>query len=351
MSPFGAMILFAKKPDGTFRMCVDYRGLNSITVKNKAPLPNLIELRDIVRDGRIFSTMDLRDGFYNILVKEEDRFKTAFRTRYGHFEFNVLPMRLTNSPATMQAAMNRIFGIYYDLWLLIYLDDLLIYPPDRYSHLEYLAKIFSLLREHKLYLKPNKCRFLKSSVKFCGHILSHEGVSLSVEKLPGLDSVPPSSAKEVQQFLGLINWFRAYIPMCAEIAQPLSNLTRKETSWTWGKRESESFHKLLSALHGAPVLKHFDPYQQTFLYTDASNYAIGGWVGQKDENDEIKPIVYYSRKMNSHELNYPVHEKELLAIVVMIEHQAVYLTGDVICKTDHKPLVWLQSQPLLSGRQ
>ena len=274
-----------------------------------------------------------------------------FRTRYGHYEFSVKPMGLTNSPATMQTAMKGIFGQFYDLWLLVYLDDLLVYTENRKFHLIVLEQTFSLLRKHKLYLKSSKCRFLKASVKFCGHFLSQEGVSLNFKKLPGLDSTPPNSPKEVQQFLGLINWFRAYIPMCAEIAQPLSHLTRKDSKWIWGIKERSAHQKLLEALYTAPVLKHFEPNKQTYLYTDGSDFAIGGWIGQYDDQEKIRPILYYTRKMNDHELQYPVHEKELLAIITMLVYHGVYLTSGTICRTDHKPLIRLQSQPILSGRQ
>ena len=184
-------MLFATKPDGTYRMCIDYRGLNAVTIKDKSPLPNLSELRDRVVGSTVFSSMDLRDGFYNILVKESDRHKTAFRTRYGHYEFNVLPMGLTNSPATMQATMNRIFGNYLDIWLLIYLDDLLVYNKSAKEHISCLRIVFDLLRQNKLYLKQEKCSFMAESVKFCGHILSADGVSLDVSKIPGLDRPPP----------------------------------------------------------------------------------------------------------------------------------------------------------------
>ena len=349
-SPFGASVLFAKKSDGSLRLCVDYRGLNEITEKDRSPLPHLGELRDRVSGSKVFSSMDLRDGFYNILVREEDRYKTAFRTRYGLYEFNVLPMGLSNSPATMQATMNRIFGIYYDIWLLVYLDDLLVYSEDSDTHLRYLRLLFSLLRNHRLYLKREKCKFLVSSVRFCGHILSSKGFGLNVEKLPSLDHTPPSNSKEVQRFLGLINWFREFIPNCAEISRPLSNLTRKSSQWKWGKEEANAFQGLLTSLHSAPVLKHFEPKRQTYLYTDASNFAVGGWIGQENTQGRMQPVVYYSRKMNEHELKYPVHEQELLAIISMLDHHGIYLQKAIV-KTDHRPLVWLQSQPFLSSRQ
>ena len=212
-------------------MCVDYRGLNAITIKDKSPLPNLSELRDRVVGATVFSSMDLRDGFYNILVKETDRHKTAFRTRYGHFEFNVLPMGLTNSPATMQSTMNRIFGKYLDIWLLIYLDDLLVYSKSHEEHMQSLRTVFELLRKNKLYLKQSKCKFMSDTVKFCGHILYSSGIGLNKLKIPGLDHATPTTPKEVQRFLGLINWFREFIPMCAEKSQPLSNLSRKDIPW------------------------------------------------------------------------------------------------------------------------
>ena len=351
-SPFAASVLFAKKKDGSLRLCIDYRGLNNVTIKDRTPLPNISEMRDRLCGAKVFSKIDLRDGFYNILVAPEDRHKTAFRTRYGHFQFNVVPFGLCNSPATFMACMNRIFGALYDNCVIAYVDDILIYSKTVEEHMKHLDQVLGLLAKHSLYAKPSKCTFGASRVEFCGTDVSTEGIQLARNKLEALFAFPrPHNLKEVQSLLGMCNWFRDFVPCFAEIAQPLTELTRKETKWQWNEREQSAVILLLHRISTAPVLRYFNPNKETFVYTDASLFGIGGWIGQKHE-DGIHPIAFWSKKLIPAEVRYATHERELLALVKMLKRHKSYLLGvPFTAKMDHRALVHLQTQPELSARQ
>jgi Reverse transcriptase (RNA-dependent DNA polymerase) len=181
-SPFASNILFVKKPNGGLRMCLDYRGLNDITVKNRAPIPNIQEMRERLNGAKFFTKMDLRDGFYNLRIKEEDIYKTAFHCRYGHFELCVVAMGLSNSPAVFQAMMHRIFSPYIDIFLIVYLDDLIVYLASKEDHLQHLSQIFLTLQKEKLFVKKEKCSFMQTEIEFCGHLVDGTGIRIAEEK-------------------------------------------------------------------------------------------------------------------------------------------------------------------------
>ena len=203
-SPFGACLLFAKKKDGSLRVCVDYRGLNAITIKDRTPLPNIKEMQNRLQGATIFSKIDLRDGYHNILIQPEDRNKTAFRTRYGHFEFNLMPFGLCNAPATFMRVMNNIFGKLYDECLICYMDDILIYSATPEEHITHLEKVFNLLHENKLFIKKEKCEFAISETTFCGTIVSTNGIKIDDSKIQQLFNMPrPKNIKDIQSFLGV----------------------------------------------------------------------------------------------------------------------------------------------------
>ena len=351
-SPFGANILFAKKSDGSLRLCIDYRFLNAITVKDRTPLPNIKEMQDRLGSAKYFTKLDLKDGFYNILIHPEDRHKTAFRTRYGHFEFVVLPMGLTNSPGTFMRMMNRIFGLLYDKCVIAYVDDILIYSETYDQHLIDLEAVFTLLQSNTLFLKSAKCQFAMDSVDFCGTTVSSNGIHLDQSKLEPLFNTPaPKTVKQLQSLLGICNWFRDFIPEFSLIAAPLTELTKKDNPWLWTPLHQSSMMLLLYRIATAPCLRYFNPDLETFIYTDASLYGLGGWIGQKHD-DGIHPIMFWSRKLIPAEIKYHTHERELLALVEITKKARHYLLGHpAIANTDHRALIFLQSQPRLSVRQ
>ena len=352
-SPFGASILFATKADGSLRLCIDYRSLNAITIKDATPLPNISELRDRLGKAVVFSVGDCRDGFWNILVHPDDVHKTAFRCRYGHFEWLVLPFGLTNSPATMQRLMNRVFGDLYDDYVLVYMDDILIYSDSIETHVEHIREVLKRLHDNRLYLKLSKCKFLQKEVKFCGHLVSANGIRIDPDKLQGLTDLltPLTSKKQVQSFIGLCNWFRDFVPCFADVSKPLSDLTKKAATWQWTPLEHMSLVTLVHYIRSAPCLKYHDPSQPTYIFTDASEFAVGGWIGQRFE-DGLHPLVFWSRKLSDAEVKYPVHERECLALHDLCDRHRTYLLGNrVYAYTDHHSLVHLASQPKLNARQ
>ena len=351
-SPFGAAVLFVKKADGSLRMCLDYRGLNEVTVKNRGPIPNISELRERVTGAKVFSKLDLREGYYNLRVAEEHVHKTAFRTRYGHFEFRVLPFGLTNAPSVFQAMMNRVLRPFLDRFVIAYLDDIVIFSRTEAEHIEHLRMVLLTIRENKLALKLSKCQFGEPRVAFCGHMLSKEGVEMLEEKRKAMAARPIiTGPKDIRSWLGACVWFKDFIPGFAKLSQPLTDLTRKDRPWVWTKECEKAVSDLIEAITNAPVLRHFDPRRKTFVYTDASLFAIGGWVGQ-EYADGIHPTVYWSRKLLAAEQNYPVHERELLALVEMLTRFGHLLRGTkFIARTDHRALEWIQTQEKLSYRQ
>ena len=309
-------------------------------------------MQDRLGSAKYFTKLDLKDGFYNIMIHPDDRHKTAFRTRYGHFEFVVLPMGLTNSPATFMRMMNRIFGSLYDKCVIAYVDDILIYSETLNQHLADVEAVLTLLQSNTLFLKMSKCQFAMNSVDFCGTTLSGLGIHLDNSKLAPLFNTPaPRTIKQLQSLLGICNWFRDFIPEFSLVAAPLTELTKKTTPWLWTPLHQNAMMLLLYRIATAPCLRYFDPDLETFIYTDASLFGLGGWIGQK-HTDGIHPIMFWSRKLIAAEIKYHTHERELLALVEITKKARHYLLGHpAIANTDHRALIYLQNQPRLSVRQ
>jgi len=218
-SPWGAPVIFVKKKDGSLRMCIDYRGLNKLTVKNKYPLPRIDDLFDQLKGASVFSKIDLRSGYYQIQVAEEDRPKIAFQTRYGHFEFNVMPFGLTNAPAVFMDLMHRVFEPLLDVCVVIFIDDILVYSPDYNAHAEHLRTILTILRDHQLYAKFTKCEFWLERISFLGHVVSKEGISVDPAKVEAILSwQPPRNVSEIRSFLGLVGYYCRFIEGFSSIA-------------------------------------------------------------------------------------------------------------------------------------
>ena len=350
-SPWGAPVLFVTKKDGAMRLCVDYRALNRLTVKNSYPLPRIDDILDQLSTAKYYTKIDLRSGYHQIRLDEESIPLTAFRTRYGHFEFQVLPFGLTNAPATFMSLMNQIFSEHLDKFVIVYLDDILIYSDTWEEHLRHIKKTLQILREQKLYAKVSKCCFGAQEVDYLGFILRPSGVAIDPHKTKAIKEWPqPESKKEVQSFLGLVNYYRRFIPGCSNIAKPLTELT-KDVPFQWTDRTQDSFEMLKSKITSAPVLQTFHPDYPTIVTTDASTFAIGA-VLEQDGPDGRLPVAFTSRTLNSAEQNYAPHELELLAIVDTLRAWRSYLHGrKFLVHTDHHPLRYLQTQEHLSPRQ
>ncbi|CAL8163124.1 unnamed protein product [Prunus armeniaca] len=285
VSPWGAPVLFVKKKDGTMRLCIDYRQLNKVTVRNRYPLPRIDDLFDQLKGAKYFSKIDLRSGYHQLRVREEDIPKTAFRTHYGHYEFLVMPFGLTNAPAVFMDLMNRVFRPYLDRFVIVFIDDILT------------------LRRKQLYAKFSKCQFWLDRVVFLGHVISAEGIYVDPRKVEAvMNWVQPTSVTKVRSFLGLAGYYRRFVERFSSIAAPLTRLTRKDVKFEWTEECEHSFQELKKRLITAPVLALPDNSGNFVIYSDASLQGLGCVLMQHD-----RVIAYASRQLKKHEQNYPVY--------------------------------------------
>lgn len=368
VSPAGAPILFVPKADGSLRLCVDYRGLNKITIKNRHPLPLIGETLDRLRGAKVFTKLDLRNAYYRVRIRPGDEWKTAFRTRYGHFEYQVMPFGLANAPATFQAFINRALEGLLDISCVVYLDDILIYSGDPTEHEDHVREVLERLRRFGLYAKLSKCEFFTQSVEFLGYVVSTAGISMEVSRVDTITAWPiPRSFRDVQVFLGFANFYRRFISGYSGIARPLTGLLKgsqkgkKSGPFEWGPQEQAAFDQLKKAFVTAPVLAHFDPAKPGRVETDASGQAISGIFSQPEEwpaKDGLgpvwHPVAFFSRKMEPAEINYGTPDQELLAIVKSFEHWRHYLEGSqhpIEVITDHDNLRYFATTKELSRRQ
>jgi hypothetical protein len=275
-SAWGAPSLFVKKKDGTNRLVQDYRPINQATIQNKYPLPRINDLYDQLAGSSVFSKLDLRLGYHQIRVREEDIPKTAFVTRYGSYEYTVMSFGLTNAPATFSRLMNYIFMDYLDKFVVVYLDDILVYSKNKEEHAEHLRLVLERLHEHKLYAKYSKCEFWLSEVTYLGHVISKDGIAVNPERVQAiLDWTPPKNARQVRSFLGLASYCRRFVEKFSKIAKPLTNLLHKGIKFEWTDKCQESFQTLKDKLTSAPVLAPPDSRKDFVIFCDASHQGLG----------------------------------------------------------------------------
>ncbi|KAJ9536607.1 hypothetical protein OSB04_un000208 [Centaurea solstitialis] len=320
-SPWGAPVLFVKKKDGSFRMCIDYRELNKITIKNRYPLPRIDDLFDQLQGATYFPKIDLRSGYHQMRVREEDVAKTAFRTRYGHYEFLVMPFGLTNAPAVFMDLMNRVCRPYLDKFVIVFIDDILIYSQSKEDHEHHLRLIPELLKAEKLFAKFSKCEFWIREVHFLGHVVNKEGIHVdpaSIEAIKKREA--PKTPTEIRQVLSLAGYYRQFIANFSKIAQPLTTLTQKDKKFIWGEKQEEAFQLLKHKLCNAPILA----------------------LPEGTDNLVLKV----------HEKNYTAHDLELGAVVFALKIWRHYLYGTkCTIFTDHKSLQHNLDQKMLNMRQ
>ncbi|GJV92806.1 putative reverse transcriptase domain-containing protein [Tanacetum coccineum] len=314
-SPWGAPVLFVKKKDGSFRMCIDYRELNKLTVKNRYPLPRIDDLFDQLQGSSVYSKIDLRSGYHQLRVRDEDIPKTAFRTRYGHYEFQVMPFGLTNAPAVFMDLMNRVCRPYLDKFVIVFIDDILIYSKTKEEHDVHLRLILELLKKEELYAKFSKCDFWLSKVQFLGHVIDSEGIHVDPAKIESIkDWESPKTPTEIRQFLGLAGYYRRFIEGFSKIAKPMIKLTQKSVKFNWGEKKETAFQTLKQKLCSAPILALTEGNENFIVYCDASHKGLGAVLMQKE-----KVIAYASRQLKIHEKNYTTHDLELGAVVFALK--------------------------------
>ncbi|KAJ9523672.1 hypothetical protein QJQ45_020105 [Haematococcus lacustris] len=337
-SPFAAPVLFVRKKDGSLRLCVDFRALNQQTLKNRA---------------QVFSKIDLRSGYHQIRVAEDDIPKTAFRTRYGHYEFTVLPFGLCNAPATFQQLMNDVFNPHLDDFVLVYLDDILVFSKSAADHERHLHLTLSLLRQHQLCANLAKCAFWLDTVDTVDHIVSAAGIQPDPTKVKTvLDWPAPQDKHQLRSFLGTANYYRRLLHHHAHRVLPLTDLLRDEQPWRWGEAEQRAFADIKAAMASSPVVRPPDFSLPFTVKTDASLFAIGAVLTQQDSSGAEYVVAYESRKLNPAQVNYPAHERELLAVLHALTTWRHYLLGrPFIVETDNSATTHVLTQSNLTGRQ
>jgi hypothetical protein len=351
-SQYGAMALIVRKKDGTPRVVVDYRALNELTVKNKYPLPLMDELFDRVHGAKFFSKLDLRTGFHQIRIAEADIEKTAFRTRYGSFEYLVLPMGLCNAPGTFMQLMNDTFRDLLDKSVLVFLDDILIFSRTKEEHIKHVREVLERLRQQKLYAKLSKCELFRNEVEFLGHRIGAGGLAVSQDKVQNVREWPaPKNVHDVRSFLGLAGFYRRFVKDYSKIALPLTELTKTTTTFEWGPTQIAAFEALKRALCSTPILLIPDPSKPYTLNCDACDYAIGATI-QQDHGNGLQPVAYMSRKLKPAEINWDTREKEFFALVEACTRWRHYLHSDqpFTLLSDHDSLKYHKTMPHLSGR-
>jgi len=337
-----------KKKDGSMRMCIDYRELNRVTIKRKYLLPRIDDLFDQLKGATIFLKIDLLSGYHQLRVREEDISKTAIRTRYSHYAFLMMPFGLTNAPSVFMDLMNRVFHEYLDSFVVVFIDDILVYSANYAKHEGHLKIVMEKLRDERLFAKFKKCEFWLEEVSFLGHVLNKDGLVVDPVKVQArVDWKRPTSVREIRSFLGLAGYYRRFIAGFSSLSGPLTALTKKNAPFVWCDKCEASFQELKHRLVTAPVLTLPMESVGYVVYTDASKKGLGCVLMQ-----QVRVVAYASRQLKEHEKNYIIHDLELAAVVHALKIWRHYLYGEK-CEihTDHQSLKYIFTQRDLNMRQ
>ncbi|XP_039014624.1 uncharacterized protein LOC120144671, partial [Hibiscus syriacus] len=336
-----------KQKDGSWRMCVDCRAVNQITIKYRHPIPRLDDMLDELSGATIFSKIDLKSGYHQIRMREGDEWKTAFKTKQGLYEWLVMPFGLTNAPSTFMRLMNHVLRAFIGKFCVVYFDDILIYSQTLDDHVQHLRSVLETLQKEKLYANLQKCSFCTNKLAFLGFIVSSQGLEVDPEKIKAIQDWPrPTSISQVRSFHGLASFYRRFVPNFSSIASPLTGVIKKNSTFEWGKEQEEAFMAIKDCLTKAPllVLPNFD---KTFeIECDASGVGIGAVLTQ-----EGRPVAYFSEKLSGASLNYPIYDKEMYSLIRALETWQHYLwPKEFVIHTDHEALKHIKGQHKLNKR-
>ena len=350
-SPYCSPITVVAKPDGSIRLCIDFKKLNSVTIFDNEPIPQMDEMVTRITKAKYFTKLDLTKGYWQIPLKENCKQYTAFQTSLGLMEFNYLPFGLSTAAPTFQRAMNRVLG--HLKFVASYFDDVLIFSETWTDHLKHIRETLETLRKANLTAKPSKCHIGFRTINFLGHIVGKGNIKpdpIKIEKI--LNLTRPKTKKDVRKICGLINYYRKFIPFFSHKIAPLTSLLKKENpnQIVWNEDCEIAFEEIKHALASDPILAIPDLNKEFIVRVDASSKAIGAVLLQK-HNDILKPCFYISRKLLERECNYPIIEKECLAIVFALHHFSKYLLmNSFIIQSDHKPLTFLKMNKTKNAR-
>ena len=359
-SPWSAPLVLTRKQNGSWRICTDYRLLNSITKKDAYPLPRIDDSYLQLQGARYFTSLDLQNGYWQIPLTGDAIPKTAFSTRYGQYEWMVMPFGLCNAPASFQRAMNDILRPYLDKFCMVYLDDILIYSRTEKEHKRHVHKVLKALEKARMILNLDKCKFNQCSVRFLGHIISAEGIKPDLDKIRKILEWPiPRNITQLRGFIAICSYYRQYVKGFSAIGHCLTDLTqnspKKFSTIEWKPEHQEAFDRLKRALTTEPLLRHIDSEKEFVMDVDASNYCAGGVIQQYHPNAKGKmvlhPVAYMSKKFNRTQRNYSAQEREMLAIALALKHWRHILEGaKITIRTDHESLKHFRSQRTMSRR-
>ncbi len=355
-SPLGAGFFFVGKKDGTLRPCIDFRGLNDITVKNKYPLPLMNSAFEFLQGATVFSKLDLRNAYHLVRIREGDEWKTAFNTPLGHFEYLVMPFGLSNSPAIFQCLINDVLRDMLGRFVFVYLDDILIFSQSQAEHVQHVRQVLHRLLENRLFVKAEKCEFHASTVTFLGHIIARGQVRMDPEKVRAvLDWPRPDTRKQLQRFLGFANFYRRFIRNYSRTAAPLTALTSPARPFHWSSEAEGAFLDLKKRFTSAPILINPDSSRQFVVEVDASDVGVGAVLSQRSpEDNKLHPCAFLSHRLSPTERNYDVGNRELLAVKMALEEWRHWLEGvdqPFVVWTDHRNLEYIRSAKRLNPRQ
>ncbi|MDI6015466.1 reverse transcriptase/ribonuclease H family protein, partial [Escherichia coli] len=353
-APYASPVLMVRKANGELRFCVDYRRLNAISRRNQYPLPLIDETLQRLSKARIYTKFDVRQAFHRLRMDQGSEDLTTFRTRYGSYKYRVLPFGLTGGPGSFQQFINELFLDLLDHFVTVYLDDILIYSDNEIEHTHHVKTVLERLRKAGLQVDIRKSEFHVEKTRYLGFIVGRDGVAVDQEKTAVIRNwQQPSTVQGIQSFLGFCNFYRRFIKDYSRVARPLNKLTHKDVPFVFDQGCKEAFQRLKDALVTAPVLEHYQPNRETKIETDASDGVVAGVLSQK-KNDLWHPISFFSKTMAPAECNYPIHDKEMLAIIRALKEWRVELVSvksrfDIY--TDHRALEYFMTKRQLNSRQ